>query len=295
MRRENRTARHHRAESKLCDFECDDNSNCHRDGFRFKNNFLSVEKREEVYNMLMSSETITNRSDETDIHCTEFGYYHEFEGGEKQLAMQVVAAIRGEVVKHIPRGSKLNTSKLLCHGLRQNSTSNLLSLSEFASHCGRYSRKGITNATERREKLGGALTAHVDGDGDHNILSAIYTVHSNDCYGGVVRYAHNQSGLMDSKKRKVVMFIPWDNSLYFFPGSYVQHSVSSVTSGVRMVIVVFFRWQGIKPYQVVQYWMNGVCQCRRCLHVFKTKEAIRIHQLRFKEIGCEHLKHIVIK
>jgi hypothetical protein len=293
MRRENRTTRHHRAESKFCDFECDDQSNCHRDGFRYKNNFLSVEKREEVYNMLISSETIKARSDEANIHRAEFGYYHEFEGIEKELMMQVVADIRGEVIKHIPCGSRLNASELYSRRLRHNSTSNLLT--EFAAHCGRYSRKGIADATERREKLGGALTTHVNGDSDHNIMSTIYTVHSNDCYGGVVRYAHNQSGFMDSKKRKVVSFTPWDNSLYFFPGSYVQHSVSSVTSGVRMVIVVFFRWQGMKAYQVVQYWMNGVCQCKRCLHVFNTKKALKDHQLRFKEKGCEHLKHIVIK
>jgi hypothetical protein len=141
------------------------------------------------------------------------------------------------------------------------------------------------------------VTKHVDGDRKYHIFSAVYTVVSTDCYGGVVRYASSQSGVMNARGRNVVKFTPHDNSLYGFPGSFVEHEVSSVTRGLRLVIVAFFRWRRIRPHQVVKFWMGSTyeCQCMRYYRMFKDTKSLNHHRRKFKEDGCERLRLVVMK
>lgn len=151
------------------------------------------------------------------------------------------------------------------------------------AHIAKYEKYELARirASENRTSRGwGTLVAHADGEGNQDIITIVYTMCSKDCRGGHLRLATSDSGNEDKLRRNCVDFAAPDNSLYFFCGSYVKHGVGLVTSGCKVVVVLFAYWSHITPVDVVQFWTTKSFFCPLCLHAFASKKTL------YKHISC---------
>jgi len=126
----------------------------------------------------------------------------------------------------------------------------------------RYFILQYRNTTKNKKKcFNTGLDYHLDkndGKNNHNILSCVFTFRCPDCVGGELNYSNEECGgsyAIDSQKYE--KYYPPDNSMYFFYGSYVKHSVSNVQIGKRYAVVFFL--ESIKTIKDIQlHWSKTI-------------------------------------
>ena len=132
----------------------------------------------------------------------------------------------------------------------------------------------------RKRKCEGGVSIHIDHlntPSPSHIMTCISTFKTPDAVGGVLRFPSNNTGTLDRQFRKSVCFSPLHNSLYFFPGSLIEHSVSALTSGRRFIVGVFFKWD-IKEHALVSYWTGSNYVCKDCYGAYSNERCLTRHQ-----------------
>jgi hypothetical protein len=149
-----------------------------------------------------------------------------------------------------------------------------------------------------RKRNYGSMVGHVDGsEGTGDIASVVYTMHLGKicqelqcvdheivcimlCVGNVVGgflvYSNCDSGVLAEDDGFNATIQPNNNSLYMIMGSYVEHGVAAMTSGIRIAIVFFFK-VNTEFDHLILLWNNKEQQCPRCLHCFVNMKTLTAH------------------
>ena len=143
--------------------------------------------------------------------------------------------------------------------------------------------KQHNNSLSKKSK---GLSIHCDHiDSNTHIFTCVYTWMSSDCIGGNVMYSACNSGYIDKNNRNTICFKPNHKSIYSFIGSYTQHSVSGISSGVRIALVCWFKWN-VADVDVVGYVNDSSFVCKNCFHCYTSAKILKYHKCNCEKSYC---------
>lgn len=74
---------------------------------------------------------------------------------------------------------------------------------------------------------------------ENHIMSVVYTIKSDDCVGGAIKYSNRFDGAQ-FHSRDVCDFVPKDNSIYVMNGDFAAHCAMGISRGYRYSVVLFY-------------------------------------------------------